>query len=170
MTSPIYPVFEGDGGTHSPKWPDENDMGGLQFVDDPQYPPVHQKRLSATDYMQLEMCVARACRMVPALVFDFQPGNTPNTPAVLAHWSVVDDLEFTINRTGTGLYTVAWDQTLPPLVALPTIRGIGNYLVLGGLVTVSGQAAYLTCYATNSTPTPSDDPLYRYRVSVYGAS
>jgi hypothetical protein len=176
MTSPVFSVLEGDGGVNSPEWPTEEHFGGLLFEDDPQYPPTDRKRLSATDYMQLEMSVARACRMIPPLTVDFIPGTTPNVPAILfvnCTNDAITTTTATITRTGEGIYEIEIpEQTLPPRRLNAQIRTCGTATSpsIGGYVTQSANAGVVTfaCHVYNNFGELTDDPAFQFSLWAFG--
>lgn len=109
MTSPVYPVYEGDGGVNAPKRPTADvDLGGLGFVDSVKYPPKDRERLSATDYMQVTMSLERIARMTPVLVadFDIEVGLTGNPDYVVCVNDTVTTASVTLSETSSGHYRV----------------------------------------------------------------
>src|SRR5512136_2702004 len=126
MTSPAYPVFEGDGGTNAPKRPIADvDLGGLAFVDSIKYPPKDRERLSCTDYMQTTMSLERAARTIPMLRAEiYGYASMPaGTPAVSVA-SVNDTLttaNVTTERLATGKYRITYPvNKIPPANTKPT--------------------------------------------------
>lgn len=120
MTSPVYPVFEGDGGVNAPKRPTADvDLGGLSFVDSVKYPPKDRERLSATDYMQATMSLERVARMIPVLIVE--GGLETGGPGIDAVVSVNDALttgNISVTENSSGVYTVSI-----PSGKLPTSSG-----------------------------------------------
>lgn len=170
--STIFPVFEGDGGTNLPRYPTVNDMGGLQFEDDPKYPPREGKRLRAENYMQLIMAADRVCRMIPPLVIEFAPGYTgytPTEPAIISVTSVIDAITIdtvSVSRVSVGLYRILYPQnTLPPKRQLAQAWGcesdsLGSYAVQGN--------GYVDVHVYNQGGSLTDDPQFKTKVRMFG--
>lgn len=170
--SRIFPVFEGDGGSNLPRYPTVNDMGGLQFEDDPQYRPKENKRLRAENYMQLIMAAERVCRMVPVLVVEFAPGYTgytPATPAIISVTSVIDAITIdtvSISRGSVGLYRIFYPQnTLPPKRQLAQAWGAESNSLGSYAVQANG---YVDVYVYNQSGNLTDDPVFKIKVRMFG--
>lgn len=123
MTSPTYPVFEGDGGANTPLRPvAETHLGGLQFQDHPTKPPADKRRMSATDFMQTTMTVERAARMVPALVVDVDGTGTLAISGVICTNDAVTASSVSVTSAATGSYVVTWTAgSLPPRRVRPRV-------------------------------------------------
>lgn len=139
MTSPVYPVFEGDGGVNAPKRPTADvDLGGLSFIDSVKYPPKDRERLSATDYMQATMSLERVARMIPVLIVDATLVTSPSAMPlyVLSVNDALTTANVTISETGTGAYRVTIPSgKLPTAAASPeaTIIGNGSGVCMAGI-------------------------------------
>lgn len=123
MTSPVYPVFEGDGAANGPMRPTASaHMGGLEFVDNPRYPPTDRRRMSATDFMQVEMVAERVARMVPALTLEWTliDGSPSAVTGVICVNDAISIASITVFQDAPGLYAVSWPAgSLPPKRLLP---------------------------------------------------
>lgn len=121
MTSPVYPVFEGDGGVNAPKRPTASvDLGGLSFTDSVKYPPKDRERLSATDYMQVTMSLERIARMSPVLIVDILVDDVPDLAVVGV--TSVNDVLTTANVVPSRLSLGKYRITIPS-GKLPTANG-----------------------------------------------
>ena len=119
MTAPSYCVLEGDPANGiAPRRPDAlcEDMGGLQFQDDPNDPPRPNEHLAAADFKQVEMLVQRAWRMTPVLkVFFNLSDTTPTIGYVLSCRDSLTTNTVTVARVSQGRYTITWPSgSLPP--------------------------------------------------------
>jgi hypothetical protein len=137
MTSPVYPVFEGDGGGHAPKRPTASvDLGGLLFTDNIKYPPKDREQLSSTDYMQATMTLERVARMIPVLIVDLLLDDAPDL-AIVGVVSVNDALttaNVTVSKTATGRYRVSVPSgKLPTSSGRPTVEMAGSASGVGGV-------------------------------------
>lgn len=170
--SRIFPVFEGDGATNLPRYPTVNDMGGLQFEDDPKYKPRVGKRTSAENYMQLIMATDRVCRMVPTLVIEFAPGftgYTPSEPAIISVTSVIDAITMntvSISRSGVGIYRIFYPQNkLPPKRQLAQVWGCESNSLGSYAVQANG---YVDVHVYNQGGSLTDDPQFKLKVRMFG--
>jgi hypothetical protein len=120
MTSPVYPVFEGDGGGNAPKRPTASvDLGGLLFTDNIKYPPKDREDLSSTDFMQATMTLERVARMIPVLIVDATLATgAPTVDYVTCVSDAVTTANVTITEIGTGQFRVT-----VPSGKLPTATG-----------------------------------------------
>lgn len=122
MTSPTYPVFEGDGGAHTPLRPTASlHLGGLEFQDHPTHPPTDRRRMSSTDFMQSTMTIERCASVVPVLQVDCTGhATTPTINSVASANTTLTSSNVTISRTGTGAYDIQWPSSkLPPATIRP---------------------------------------------------
>jgi len=118
MTSPAYPVFEGDGGTNAPKRPTAAvDLGGLDFVDSVKYPPKDRERLSATDYMQTTMSLERMARCLPVLVADLilETAGGQETVSVTSVNDGLTTVNVVTTEVGSGVYRVTYPANMLPV-------------------------------------------------------
>lgn len=142
MTSPLYPVFEGDGGVNVPKRPTASvDLGGLDFVDSIKYPPKDRERISASDFMQITMSVERIARCIPVLIADLQL-ETAGGQVTLSVYSVNDALtvaNVVTTEVSSGVYRVTF-----PASSLPTANGrpVAQVINSNGSVAVVDARAY----------------------------
>lgn len=169
MTSPIYPVFEGDGGLNTPKRPTADvDLGGLDFVDSVKYPPKDRERLSCTDYMQVTMSLERVARMTPVLIVEGSvEGGSASVTSIVSTNDSLTTANVTIAEGSTGVYTITIPAArLPPAIGRPSaesINGAGGvakidvptYSSTSVVMNVRDYAGTLTSAATT------------YRVLVY---
>lgn len=132
MTSPVYPVFEGDGGSNLPKRPTASvDLGGLDFVDSVEYPPKDREILSATDYLQFTMSLERVARTIPMLRADVYgyAAMTPGTATtnVVSVNGTLTTANVTVERLALGKYRVTY-----PTGKLPTANSKPVAILLKG--------------------------------------
>jgi hypothetical protein len=122
MTSPVYPVFEGDGGGNAPKRPTASvDLGGLLFTDNIKYPPKDREDLSSTDFMQATMTLERVARMIPVLIVDATLETGSSTiDSVTCVSDAVTTSNVTIAELGTGNFRITIPSgKLPTATSLP---------------------------------------------------
>lgn len=128
MTAPNYCVLEGDPTNGiAPRRPDAlcEDMGGLQFQDDPNEPPRANEHMSAKDFKQVEMLVQRLTKMAPALRVDVSIGMSPTVSNVLSVNSTLTTSNVTISRIGAGHYRITWPSgSLPATRCAPRACGL----------------------------------------------
>jgi hypothetical protein len=161
MTSPAYPVFEGDGGTHAPKRPTAAvDLGGLDFVDSVKYPPKDRERLSATDYMQATMSLERLARVTPVMLVDALGDTTDTgTTAVASVNDALTTANVVTTRVDAGKYRVTYPSgKLPAANSAPVAQIIK---AAGGIASVEVNAY---------TSTTVDVWAYDFAGSVSGNS
>jgi len=144
MTSPAYPVFEGDGGANTPKRPTASvDLGGLDFVDSVKNPPKDRERLAASDYMQATMSLERVARMLPVLIADVTgETGTPSTDTVISVNDALTTVNVVTTEIGTGKYRVTY-----PTGKLPT----ANCSPVAQVIKSSGAIASVEVNAYTAT-------------------
>lgn len=169
--SRIFPVFEGDGASNLPRYPTANDMGGLQFEDDPQYRPQEGKRPRAENYMQLIMAADRVCRMIPTLVVEFMPGASPDVPTIITVTSVIDAITFdtvSISRGGVGIYRIFYPQNaLPPKRQMAQISYVGSTAISRGAL-VNQASGYTDVTLYDNLGNATDNPLFMFKLRLFG--
>lgn len=154
MTAPSHCVLEGDPTNGiAPRRPDAlcEDMGGLQFQDDPNDPPRPNEHMSAKDFKQVEMLVQRLAKMMPTLSIDLHVSTgmgTVNPSAVACGHSTVTTSSITAAPTGTtGEYTITLPANVLPVSNRRPVAKLGsadNYAN-------SGDAADVTVYSYTET-------------------
>lgn len=145
MTSPVYPVYEGDGGLNAPKRPTASvDLGGLDFVDSVKYPPKDRERLSATDYMQTTMSLERIARMVPVLIVDVLVDDVPDLTVVnvVSTNDALTTANVTPSRLSLGKYRITIPSgKLPTANSRPSVEICGPIGSVGAIVGLEAYTA-----------------------------
>jgi hypothetical protein len=142
MTSPAYPVFEGDGGANAPKRPTAAvDLGGLDFVDSVKYPPKDRERLSASDYMQVTMSLERMARCMPVLVADLvlETAGGQETISVNSTHDGLTTVNVVTTEVSSGVYRVTYPTNMLPV---PNGRPMASVVYSNGLVAVVDVPTY----------------------------
>lgn len=160
MTAPNYCVLEGDPVNGiSPRRPDAlcEDMGGLQFQDDPNDPPRPNEHLAAADFKQVEMLVQRLAKMSPMMTIEFSvSGTTVTVTRVVCVRASVTTSSITATYVSGGHYTFAWASgTLPAATRYPRINSSNS----SDTVMMSTQmtaASTVTVWITNEDGSPSN--------------
>jgi hypothetical protein len=134
MTSPLYSVFEGDGGVNAPKRPTALvDLGGLSFTDNIKFPPKDREHLSSSDFMQATRCEEAIARMIPVMRVELSLATgAVSVTSVVAVNSALTTTNVTVTETGSGLYTVQWPASMLPAAngrATATTTYSGQWLI-----------------------------------------
>lgn len=127
MTAPSYVVYEGDGGTNTPRRPTTDDLGGLLLTDSVKYPPQPNEHLSCLDWKQMEQCLVRIARMTPVLqIVLVSTGGTPTVASVISANDNITTADITIGTPPvTGQYSVSLPTAkLPTRTRLPSIETV----------------------------------------------
>lgn len=171
MSTPLYPVFDGDG-THAPKRPvASTDLGGLYKSDVLGYEPDPESQVTAADVKQWMMCIEAMGRMIPLLrvTCHVETGMGTAVPLFASCVnSTVTTAEISITEVSPGVYRVSWlSGRIPSLSGAPTVS---NLISSGGLPCVASVLSYTSTSVDidvrDFTGAPETDP-FEFVLQVY---
>lgn len=175
MTSPTWPVFDGDGGTNTPKRPTTDDMGGLLFENSIAYPPTDGRRPRAENWKEVEWAIEAIAHMMPIAKVDVTWSGTAVTAVTVISASNEAALQSAITTStisaGGGGFIITWPAgTLPPR----TLHSRG-FILEGSasnpaLISVTDTAATTVTVSITDTQSPPEGlaDACKFSVDIYG--
>jgi hypothetical protein len=160
MTSPEFCPFDGgtlNGSPVGPYRPDVDDVGGCEWIDDQEHPPIPKQMITADDMNRTGELTVRACRMVAALkmYLTHSVGVSPELVGFACVNNAIVSGSFTISNPATGVIGIRWPVgSLPPRRVGP-IATPSDSLAVSASVTQTANTVYVQTFDASGDPIDS---------------